>query len=91
MLTSPFDWSSGATPLEGWLGGHSQRSSGGGSSEETLRALLTPGASPSGIPGLTLSAERDGLPWRVRLHDRATMAYRLHLVVAAREDPPLPR
>jgi SAM-dependent methyltransferase/uncharacterized protein YbaR (Trm112 family) len=90
VLTAPYDWSSGATPLEGWLGGHSQRSPAKGSSEEALRSLLTPDGSGSQIPDLTLTAERDGLPWQVRLHDRATMRYLLHLIVAARSaDPPL--
>lgn len=84
VLTSPYDWSAGATPIEGWLGGHSQRSPAAGSSELALRALLTAGASPASIPGLVLEAEREGLPWHVRLHDRATMDYRLHLLVARR-------
>src|SRR5260370_11265467 len=26
VLTCPYDWSSSATPVEGWLGGHSQQS-----------------------------------------------------------------
>lgn len=85
VLSTPYDWSSGATPLEGWLGGHSQRSPAEGASDAVLRSLLTPGASPSGIAGLVLAGERDGLPWRVRLHDRATMCYRLHLVAATRQ------
>ena len=80
VLTCPYDWAAGATPLEGWLGGHSQRSPSGGSSEAVVRALLT----PPGAQGLRLSAERDDLPWHVRLHDRSTMTYRLHLMVAAR-------
>lgn len=87
VLSTPYDWSSGATPLEGWLGGHSQRSPTAGASDAVLRALLTPGASPSGIAGLALSGERDGLTWKVRLHDRATMSYRLHLVAATRPEP----
>lgn len=84
VVTTPYDWSSGATPLEGWIGGHSQRSPAAGSSELAVRSLLTPGASPASIPGMSVAAEREGLPWKVRLHDRATMLYRLHLLVAAR-------
>jgi SAM-dependent methyltransferase/uncharacterized protein YbaR (Trm112 family) len=91
ILTSPYDWSAGATPLEAWLGGHSQRSPSAGASEAVLRTLLTPGASPPGVPGLVLAAEQDGLPWRVRLHDRAAMSYRLHLLVATRQPPGPPR
>ncbi|MQA92537.1 MAG: methyltransferase domain-containing protein [Gemmatimonas sp.] len=84
VLTCPYDWTAGATPVEAWLGGHSQRSPLAGSSEAVLRAMLTPGASPSGVEGLRIIAELDDLPWRVRLHDRATMNYRLHLIVAER-------
>lgn len=84
VLTTPYDWSPAATPLEGWLGGHSQRAAGEGSSEVVLRSLLAGGSAGPAVPELRLSAERDDIPWRVRLHDRATMEYRLHLVVATR-------
>jgi SAM-dependent methyltransferase len=86
VLTCPYDWSTDATPLEAWLGGHSQRSPLAGASEAVLRALLTPGAHPSSIKGLELFAEREDLPWRVRLHERSTMTYKVHLVVAARSE-----
>jgi SAM-dependent methyltransferase/uncharacterized protein YbaR (Trm112 family) len=83
MLACPYDWSLVATPLENWLGGHSQRSPAAGASEPALRALLTPGSVGS-IETLVLKTERDDLQWQVRLHDRSTMTYRLHLVVAER-------
>ena len=84
ILTCPYDWSAAATPLEAWLGGHSQRSPLAGSSSELVRQLLTPGAHPSAINSLKLLAEREHLPWRVRLHDRSVMTYLAHLVVATR-------
>lgn len=87
ILTTPYDWSPGATPVEGWIGGHSQRGPLAGSSDATLRALLGEGDGASAIP-LRLVAERDGVPWRVRLHDRAFMEYRLHLLVTRRQDDP---
>jgi SAM-dependent methyltransferase/uncharacterized protein YbaR (Trm112 family) len=83
VLACPYDWSPVATPVENWLGGHSQRSPSSGASEAALRALLTPGVAGS-IEGLVLKGEQDDLPWHVRLHDRSTMAYRLHLVAAER-------
>ena len=84
VLACPYDWSVGATPLEGWLGGHSQRSPLAGSSAALLRQVLQPNATPAASHSLRLTAERDPLPWHVRLHDRSTMAYQLHLVVAQR-------
>lgn len=82
VLTCPYDWSAAATPLEAWLGGHSQRSPLAGSCETVLRTLLTPGAHAGSVNTLKLVAERDQLPWHVRLHERSTMNYKLHLVVA---------
>ena len=84
VLSSPYDWSPGATPIESWLGGHSQRSTSGGASEHVVRELLTPGGSTEGVKGLRISAERDDLPWNVRLHERSTMTYRLHQLVVER-------
>jgi SAM-dependent methyltransferase len=80
LLACPYDWSPAATPVEAWLGGHSQRGPHRGASEPLLRGLLTPGGHPEAIAGLRIVAELDDLPWQVRLHDRAAMTYRVHLV-----------
>ncbi len=82
ILSTPYDWSPNATPVEAWLGGHSQRGENAGASEPVLRALLTPGAHPASVEGLRIVAEEPSLSWRVRLHDRAVMEYRVHLVTA---------
>ena len=87
VLSCPYDWSSGATPLEAWVGGHSQRSPAAGSSEALLRNLLTPGAHGSSINDLTLTAEKDQIPWHVRLHDRSATTYSSHVLVATRTEP----
>jgi len=81
ILSTPYDWSPAATPIEAWLGGHSQRSEMAGASEPILRALLTPGAHPASIEGLRIVAEDRDLPWRVRLHERSSVEYRVDLVV----------
>lgn len=83
VMACPYDWSTGATPVERWLGGHSQRSPLRGDSATLLRSLMTPGAHPAAIDGLRIVAERDGLPWQVRLHERSTMQYSVDLLVAA--------
>jgi SAM-dependent methyltransferase len=82
LIGCPYDWSTSVTPLEAWLGGHSQRGPAAGASEPVLRSLLADGAHPGSIPGLAVIAELDGLPWHVRLHDRSTMVYQIHLVAA---------
>jgi SAM-dependent methyltransferase/uncharacterized protein YbaR (Trm112 family) len=84
ILSTPYDWSPAATPVEAWLGGHSQRGPDAGASEPVLRALLTPGAHPASIDGLEVVAEDADVPWRVRMHDRAILEYRAHLIVAKR-------
>ncbi len=80
VLSCPYDWSASATPLESWLGGHSQRGPDAGASEPVLRRLLTPG-SPQSVPGWSLIAESD-VAWHVRLLERRAFSYKIHLVVA---------
>ena len=82
LLACPYDWSTAATSVEAWLGGHSQRSAGEGCSALALRSLLTPGAHPQGIKGVEIAHEIDDLAWHVRLHDRSVVSYSVHLVVA---------
>ena len=77
ILATPYDWSPSATPVESWLGGHSQRGAHRGASEPVLHALLAEA-------GLEVIAEEPHLPWRVRLHERSSVDYDVHLVVARR-------
>jgi SAM-dependent methyltransferase/uncharacterized protein YbaR (Trm112 family) len=85
VVTTPYDWSPVATPIEAWLGGHSQRSPGRGSSEPILRALLTPGLHAAGVHTLAIEAEEENVPWHVRLHDRSAVQYSAHVVVARKQ------
>lgn len=77
-MACPYDWSESATRIEGWLGGHSQRSPTQGSSKSLVRDLLTPGRLPQSLPNVEILAEFDRLPWEVRLHDRSVMRYDVH-------------
>lgn len=86
VITCPYDWSPAATPVEAWVGGHSQRSAMKGSPELVLRSLLQENEHPSAVSGLKLIGERERLPWQVRLHDRSMMRYDVHLVAAERTD-----
>jgi SAM-dependent methyltransferase len=80
LLSTPYDWSVTATPLEGWIGGHSQRGPAEGSSEAELRRILAQDAAAGIDTGLTIAAERDRVPWRVHATDRSRMEYELHLL-----------
>jgi hypothetical protein len=80
VLSTPYDWSAMATPVEGWLGGHSQRGPGAGSSAAELRRILGEGA-PAGVDtGLVVVDERDRVPWRVYVNERSTMDYAVDLL-----------
>lgn len=70
----PYDWSSAVTPVENWIGGHSQRAAHGGMSGKLLRQWIDQeqfGKSER----FQIVAERDNCPWVVRLHDRSRMIY----------------
>jgi SAM-dependent methyltransferase/uncharacterized protein YbaR (Trm112 family) len=75
VMSSPYDWAANATPLAQWLGGHSQRGPAHGSSPAELRRVLS-----AVDTGLAVGEERDGVPWRVYMHERAWMDYSVHLL-----------
>ena len=79
-LSTPYDWTANATPVEAWLGGHSQRSEPKGASPAVLRSLLSGGGHPHAIEELKVVSEEDA-PWTLRLHDRSMMKYLVHLMV----------
>lgn len=86
LFATPYDWSTGATPVEQWLGGHSQRGPDQGSSAAAFRRLLSPESGVTPDPQLQLTAEADQVPWHVYVHERATMYYQAHLLVGTRRD-----
>ena len=87
-FSSPYDWSTAATPLAQWLGGHSQRSLGGGDSATELRRLLSADCAAGVDTGFVIESERDGVPWHLRTASRSTMAYQVHLAVLRRKQAP---
>lgn len=84
LLATPYDWTPRATPVETWIGGHSQRGPTAGAAEPFLRALLTAEAHPQSVPGLALLGEDAGFPWHTRLSDRAGVRYLSHLLALIR-------
>lgn len=85
LLSTPYDWSPTATAIDQWLGGHSQRAPHGGDGPPELRRV-------AGHAGRAVTAERDGVPWRVYANARSSVEYALHLVrlspLAAPPPPP---
>jgi SAM-dependent methyltransferase/uncharacterized protein YbaR (Trm112 family) len=79
IVSTPYDWSASATPVEHWLGGHSQRGPESGAAEPMLRRLMS--------DSFEIEHE-DDVPWRVRLHDRSAVDYAVHLVTARRKPAP---
>jgi SAM-dependent methyltransferase/uncharacterized protein YbaR (Trm112 family) len=85
LLSAPYDWNVNATPVEAWLGGHSQRSESRGASEIMLRSLLAGGEHPYAVQELEIVCDFEAVPWNLRLHDRSFMNYQVHLLVARKK------
>lgn len=81
-LACPYDWSAAVTPVEQWLGGHSQRGPDQGDSRALVRRVLEQSVTPSGERLWEVLAERDAVPWVVRQHARSATHYDVHLLVA---------
>jgi len=77
IISCPYDWSPSATPVQNWLGGHSQRAITRGDSVATIKQLF---ASRGSLP-LNLESAGDAPLWHVRLHDRSTMTYQNHRLI----------
>ena len=82
LLAVPFDWSAAVTPVEGWIGGHSQRGPHRGSGEAILDHLLTDG--PMAAGALRRKSSTAEIPWHVRLHERSCMHYQAYAIAARR-------
>lgn len=80
LLATPYDWSPNATHPTAWLGGHSQRGENRGDSAAVLRSLLGPESPLEELKPLCITAEAEAVPWTVRLHDRSSVTYRVHLL-----------
>lgn len=86
LLATPFDWALGATPIEAWLGGHSQRGPDRGACESRFNSTLEQLRKRDRTFLLESIAQIDSYPWHARLHDRSTVLYSEH-VQALRKRP----
>jgi SAM-dependent methyltransferase len=80
LLATPYDWSPAATPVETWIGGHSQRGPDSGAAEPLLRKLLTVDGHPQSVPNLQITGEIEHHLWVLRTHARSVTAYNTHIV-----------
>ncbi|MBU1558168.1 methyltransferase domain-containing protein [Patescibacteria group bacterium] len=80
IITTPYDWGN-ATAIPSWIGGHSQRSEYKGLSELILKDLVENKNHPMYLSNLKIISEIDDISWNVRLHDRSTINYQLHMMV----------
>lgn len=80
LLSIPFDWTAAATPVENWLGGHSQRGPHKGDAEAIIDLLLAEG--PMAAGKLRRKPQTIEIPWHVRLHERACMHYHAYGIAA---------
>lgn len=83
LIALPFDWTGHVTPIEQWLGGHSQRGPHQGDAERVLEMILS--QTELAVGSLRRVGEPLELPWHVRLHERSCMHYTVHMVRARRE------
>ena len=86
VIASPYDWSTAATPITSWIGGHSQRGDNNGSTEPIMRSLFQAGTHPQAIAGMRIIAEESQAYWHVRLHERSVVHYSSHLMSLIRSD-----
>jgi SAM-dependent methyltransferase len=86
VFATPYDWLKTVTEPFRWIGGHSQRSFTGGDPAAEMRRILSDESPPEMEISLRLVRERDDVPWRVEMHDRATVEYRTHVVVARKPE-----
>jgi SAM-dependent methyltransferase/uncharacterized protein YbaR (Trm112 family) len=82
VITTPYDWAEVTTPVHTWIGGHSQRAESKGSSVVEMRRVLSDAVPPHVDSRLRLVREVTSHPWRVFVHERASMAYDVHVVAA---------
>jgi SAM-dependent methyltransferase len=82
LIACPYDWTTRVTELPRWIGGHSPRSPSEGSPANEMRRLLSDESPPEMNIRLRLVREQESVPWRVYLHERATIEYQTHVMVA---------
>lgn len=76
----PYDWSTHITQFHEWIGGHNSFAEWKGKPELILRYLLSENSPHPQLKFSKIVAEQEGIPWRIRVHDRSMMEYLLHYI-----------
>ena len=79
LLSTPFDWATGASDASAWLGGHSQRALHQGSSLTELRRVLSKDCQAGLDTGLWIETELDRVKWRLRTNERSVTEYDVYM------------
>ncbi len=86
VLSTPFDWTPGATPAGNWIGGNRQHTGHKGDPVLALKSLLTSDDHPLAVKGFDIVEEIEDAHWTTRLHERSTVNYNvLTLILGARK------
>ena len=88
LLATPFDWSAPVTPMNAWLGGHSQHNEWHGESTEILHETLAL-LEDANHARLVVESTQD-IPWEVRIHERHRASYQsllMHLRKSLNAEP----
>ncbi|MBM76196.1 MAG: hypothetical protein CMK59_12405 [Proteobacteria bacterium] len=84
-IVTPYDWSGQATEYSKWIGGQAQMSAFGGSSQRELSWLMSKSSPYPDLCDAQIVRTVEKIPWRIRIHDRSTMHYQVHLVELIRQ------
>ena len=78
ILATPYDWTP-TTPMQNWVGGHTQLGPDNGKPESLVRQMLAADQNPRTIRNFSLVGEIENYPWELRVHDRHTASYSVHI------------
>ena len=85
-IVTPFDWSPSATPYDNWIGGHSPMRPLNGDPSQNLQWMLSNQSPFPELHNLEMLRTQSDISWRIRIHNRSTMHYNLHLTSVRRKN-----
>ena len=83
-IATPFDWSANATEYDNWIGGHSPMFPLNGNPIDIMKWYFSSEGPLPELQKFEIIRAQDNIPWRIRIHDRSTMHYSLHLLSVRR-------